>query len=736
MSEPIVSNFPAYLDLRNRSCLIVGGGKVAYHKANILKDYCSLIRVVSLEFIPDFEKISSHIQLIQREFKIQDLEGIALAVSAAGNPKVDFRLKEECEKRNILLNVVDQPDLCSFIFPAMIQDGLLNIAISTNGASPSAAQFLKRVIRTDIPADFSAKLAWLKACRLAVISKIGNEKNRSRLFRFLFEQALSCAELPSSDQLEKWISEASQDAEAVFSESRPHVILAGAGCGGVQQLTLEVRDLIVNAPVIFYDDLLDPEILNLASGELIYVGKRKSRHSMKQDQISSLLLEASRKYPWVLRLKGGDPYVFGRGMEEKLFLEKHGVKVDVYSGISSPVAVAARMNIPVTDRNTARSFMVVSAATKDKSVLFSEDISLLAHYSGTLIILMGFTRIKEICDVLIKAGKNPDSLAAAISSPDIVSSLGVRSTLKNLPEAVKKAGLVPPGILIISPSVAYMKESDDLKEEKLDWNHLPHSLQKPLLGICATRAFEDRMRNNLSQEAETETVLQGIIAPEPDQTIDTEILSLLKETEAGKLNHPVFAFLSENGSRIFIECLKRTKTDLRKLAAVRIACIGKRTAEPFEKAGIQPDQIAERSVSSAFAAEINSNVEENTPIISFRCLQASDAFENSLKGSHPVVRINLYSIDWIDGQGLKNIAGLNGLIFGSPESVHALIREISGMQEAVREKLFALPVFCLSETTGQVLSEAGFRKIHQSEEVSAQGLASLVKKSFGLKGKD
>lgn len=121
-------------------------------------------------------------------------------------------------------------------------------------------------------------------------------------------------------------------------------------------------------------------------------------------------------------------------------------------------------------------------------------------------------------------------------------------------------------------------------------------------------------------------------------------------------------------------------------------------------------------------------MEENTPIISFRCLQASDAFENSLKGSHPVVRINLYSIDWIDGQGLKNIAGLNGLIFGSPESVHALIREISGMQEAVREKLFALPVFCLSETTGQVLSEAGFRNIHQSEEVSAQGLASLVKR--------
>ncbi|WP_273235229.1 uroporphyrinogen-III C-methyltransferase [Ileibacterium valens] len=730
--------FPAYLNMKSMNVLIVGGGSVALHKAKIMLSFCDSIKVVSRSFLCEFKALAEaenkispgRLLLIERVFEPDDLIKANLVIGALDDRRINEQIAQEANQRNILCNIVDQPDLCSFIFPAMIQDGLLNVAISTSGASPSVAQYLKHTFENLIPESFSEILKFLKSSRSLVLKTIPDPKIRSKFFRFLFNECLYQNQAIRSNQLGQWLDQCTSNPEDFFSQASLHreVVLAGAGCGSINQLTLEVFKLIETAPVIFYDDLLDPDILKLASGQCIYVGKRKNRHSKNQNEINQQLLEACTKYPWVLRLKGGDPFVFGRGMEEKLFLEKHGIKVRIAPGITSAIAIPQRMNIPVTDRNTGRSFMVISASSQNPDELFSESPSLLAHYQGTLIILMGLTKIKEITNALIQAGKNPDCICAAISSPGISSSLGVSSSLKNLAEDVKKAGLKPPGILVISPAVTYMKDSINSKivYSSLDSKKTPVS--KICIGVISTPGFYQKLKADIhSLHITPVELLSGKVNPLNLSSLKQKLTKISSESPDGIC----LAFLSENGSRIFLEQLKKEKMDFRFLSSCRIACIGPASAKPFEEAGIYPDLIAARSTTIDFANEINEKISKNMPVISFRCKQAGDQFEKDIQSFHPVIRVNLYELDWSQTDCTDSILSdpsdlLNSLVFGSPESVKAFMQIKSGEISEIMK----LPVFCLSKMTGNALSAAGFTKIIQPSEISCQSLAEKISEFF------
>lgn len=232
------------------------------------------------------------------------------------------------------------------------------------------------------------------------------------------------------------------------------VYIVGAGVGKKEWITVEGKNALETAEVILYDDLINEDLLEYASQEakLIYVGKRKNKHSFKQEEINNLILENAKLYKNVVRLKGGDPFIFGRGFEESLFLKQHEIPFTVVPGLSSATALPEAVGIPITYRNMSQGFTVITAQTAKEKPLFENNLEFLVNFNGTLIILMGFTRLEEISKVLIENGKDPQTPAAVISSLQ-GRTYSVTSTLENIYAAAKKSGITSPAIIVIGPTV-------------------------------------------------------------------------------------------------------------------------------------------------------------------------------------------------------------------------------------------------------------------------------------------
>lgn len=719
MRETIDSCFPAYMNLKDRTCLIVGGGKIAWHKTKILLDYCSQIRIVAESFNEQFKEFqhSPSVRMIRKSYEAEDLNDAALVISATAHPKTDLQIFQDACERNIPVNTVDQPKLCTFIFPAIIHDGPLNIAISTNGASPSAARYLKKLIRSDLPDDFRSILEFLGSVRPTVIERVHDEKKRALFFRSLFDECLHEGRPLSNTEFEERLNSFLENGCSAYPATQPQVILAGAGCGSASLMTREVRDLILQAPVVFYDDLIDQSIIDLISGTKIRTGKRKGKHSHSQDEINRLLIEAAHQYPWVLRLKGGDPFVFGRGMEEAEALENAGIQTRVLSGLTSCIAVPERMSIPVTDRRMAGSFLVISASSKDPDRLFSESPKLLAQYSGTLVILMGFTRIREISRALIEAGKDPKTPAATISSPSISKSIGISSDLAHLAEDTQNSGLCPPGILVIGDTVRFMKNAD----------HTVHSHALPKIGICATERFFRKVADHLPYGIESAALMTSKI-----EALHPDLQPILQDTQGENW----LVFLSETGSELFLQELRKQKLDVRSLHTFKIACIGEASAKPFTQIGLFPDLIPARATSRKLAEELAALQPGPARVITFRTAQADGWLEQTLKQNGlNVSRCDLYSLNFTPAASEEPFDSTSycGFCFGSRFSAQTFGRMMDAFDTRLRQKILDKPAFCLSEQTGSVLKEIGFTTIHQPYQISANDHADLIARTYHLK---
>lgn len=433
-------HFPMFVDLQNRPVLIVGGGNVALRKLQKLLPYGVLPTVAAPEILPEFETVPG-VKLLRRKFRVFDLRKQALVIAATNDRKLNRKIAEICRKRRIPVNVTDDPALCSFLFPALVQWGSFSAGISTGGASPTAAIYYKEQLQALLPQRLDEILLWLEGQRRELKAAVPDQAKRAGLLRAMFD---ACTE--------KGAPLTETEAEAVLrGEAAGSVALVGAGCGKADLITVRGLRLLQRCQAVVYDDLIDPALLESApeTAQRIYMGKRSGAHAASQSEINDKLIALARSGLRVVRLKGGDPYLFGRGGEEMLALNAAGIPCQEVPGITSAIGIPAEAGIPVTHRGLSRSLHIITAHTADTPDGLPANFDALARLDGTLVFLMGLGQLPKIVSRLTDAGKSGDTPAAILSGGNAPHPAQVRAPLSRLEQAAKEANVSAPAIILV-----------------------------------------------------------------------------------------------------------------------------------------------------------------------------------------------------------------------------------------------------------------------------------------------
>lgn len=451
--------FPISLKLKNVPCLVVGAGSCAARKIELLARAGAKITVVAREISSTVAAIPN-LTIYEKEFESDDLIGFNLVVSATNDASVNEFVSKCAKSQNVWVNVVDSPELCDFIFPAIVDRSPITIAISSGGASPVLARLLRAKIETVIPPTYGILGGLVEKFREVVKQNIAISSNR----RIFWENILQgrVAELVFSgnvDAAELELQNAIQQTD--LTTKNGEVYLIGAGTGAADLLTFRALRLMQQADVIVYDRLVSADILELArrDSEKIYVGKKRSHHSVPQHEINELLVKLAKEGKRVARLKGGDPFIFGRGGEEIETLFDQNVAFQVVPGITAATGCASYAGIPLTHRDHAQSCVFVTGHLKDDSV--NLDWTQLTIPNQTVVIYMGLIGLEKICESLIKHGSAADLPIALIEKGTTHQQRVITGTLSTLPDMVKHETIKPPTLIIIGTVVTL--------REKLNW---------------------------------------------------------------------------------------------------------------------------------------------------------------------------------------------------------------------------------------------------------------------------
>ncbi len=445
--------FPISLKLQQQPCLIVGGGHIAYRKAVLLAKAGAVIHVIAPEIESSLLEIvkTSQGQYVQAPFSLDiSLRNYRLVIAATNDKATNIHVFEACEAEKILVNSVDDLPHCRFMVPAIIDRSPLVVSIATNGTSPVLSRQIRTQLEATIPhgmgklADFSGK--W----RAAVKAKIDNPDERRIFWEDLYVSPLK--EQVFNDN----IAQADRLIEQALTEwktPKGEVYLVGAGPGDPELLTLKALRLMQQADVVIYDRLVSPPILDLCrrDAEKIYVGKARSNHSVPQDGINALLVEYAAQGKRVCRLKGGDPFIFGRGGEEIQELFAAGVAFQVVPGITAASGCSAYAGIPLTHRDYAQSVRFLTGHLKEGSpeLPWNE----LVYENQTLVLYMGLVGLEKICAQLIAHGQRANMPVALISKGTTPDQKVVVGTLADIASKVTEHQIQAPTLTIIGEVV-------------------------------------------------------------------------------------------------------------------------------------------------------------------------------------------------------------------------------------------------------------------------------------------
>ena len=407
--------FPIFLDLKNRLCLLVGGGEVATRKGRMLAKAGARLRVVAPEISAELRELvcASGGELCQREYQASDLRDCVLAVAATDIESLNKTISADAQALHLPVNVVDTPALCTYITPAIIDRSPLVIAVSSGGEAPVLARLVRAKLETLIPASYGKLAQIASQWRERIKARFSDGDSRRKFWEKILQGP--AAELMMNGQENAANEMIAHELAADQSQlTLGEVYLVGGGPGDPELLTLRALRLMQQADVVLYDRLVSDGVMELVrrDAERIYVGKRRSEHSMEQENINQLLVDLARQGKRVLRLKGGDPFIFGRGGEEIELLAQHKIPFQVVPGITAASGCAAYAGIPLTHRDYAQSVRFVTGHLK------SDDANLswpeLANPSQTLVFYMGLVGLKEICESLIQHGRAATTPVALI----------------------------------------------------------------------------------------------------------------------------------------------------------------------------------------------------------------------------------------------------------------------------------------------------------------------------------
>ena len=407
--------FPIFLDLKNRRCLLVGGGDVATRKGRMLSKAGAILRVVAPQISGELRElvVQHNGELLEREYQSDDVNDCVLAVAATDIDHLNKKISEDAKQKNIPVNVVDTPALCTYITPAVIDRSPLVIAISSGGEAPVLARLIRTKLETLIPMSYG-KLAQLASrWREQVKARFDDGDSRRKFWEKILQgPAAELAMNNQADQADNIIAQELSSKDSSLTQGE--VYLVGGGPGDPELLTLKALRLMQQADVVLYDRLVSDGVMDLVrrDAERIYVGKRRREHAMQQENINQLLVDLAKQGKRVLRLKGGDPFIFGRGGEEIELLAQNKIPFQIVPGITAASGCAAYAGIPLTHRDYAQSVRFVTGHLKDDTI--NVQWPELANPAQTIVFYMGLVGLRDICESLIAHGRAATTPVALI----------------------------------------------------------------------------------------------------------------------------------------------------------------------------------------------------------------------------------------------------------------------------------------------------------------------------------
>ncbi len=449
---------PVFLNIKNEPCLVIGGGDIAQRKVRSLLRAGAKVTVLSPDLSPDLKILLDQGAIIYHEalFTPEALQGFKLVISSTNQRQVNESVASSAKALGIPVNVVDCPDLCSFIFPALIDRSPIILAISTGGASPILARVLRSRLESLIPYRYGRLAGLAERARERVKKAIPDSASRRRFWEETLQGGLQDLILTGQDQkaeeeFDRLLETACQPAK---SSTTGFVSLVGAGPGDPELLTLKALRVLQEADVIVHDRLVSEAILRLGrtDAERIDVGKAMSRHTLPQEDINRLLVSLAKKGERVVRLKGGDPFIFGRGGEEIETLREEGIPFQIVPGVTAASGCASYAGIPLTHRDYAQSVAFVTGHSRDGGG-HQVDWQSFVNPQQTLVVYMGLQAFPAIRDALIQHGANPDCPAAIIEEGTTPSQRVVVGSLETLYDQATIACIQSPALIIIGDVV-------------------------------------------------------------------------------------------------------------------------------------------------------------------------------------------------------------------------------------------------------------------------------------------
>ena len=456
---------PIFLDMRDRRAAVVGGSVVAARRADYLVRAGAWVTVFAAELSDEFLGLRDgpNFRHVARDPVPEDFRDCKLCFVAADDERLTVTAKDAASMAGCLVNVADRPPLCDFIMPSIVDRSPLVIAISTGGASPILGRMLKAKLESLIPAAYGRLASLMSQFRKQAAQTIPSHTMRRRFWEEALEGPIGEAALAGDEEaaIAGLARELVRPGDGPDRPPRGEVYLVGAGPGDPDLVTFRALRLMQKADVVLYDRLAGDSVINLVrrEAERIYVGKRPDNHELPQEEISALLVALAKEGKRVLRLKGGDPFMFGRGGEEIETLAEHGIPFQVCPGVTAAAGAAAYAGIPLTHRDHAQACVFVTGHGKDGNI--DLDWPALLQPRQTVAIYMGLRNLEGLMDEFVARGASVDLPAAIVDNATRAGQRVIVGTLGTLAAKARAAELRGPSIVIVGTVVTL--------RDKLNW---------------------------------------------------------------------------------------------------------------------------------------------------------------------------------------------------------------------------------------------------------------------------